>query len=214
MEVFLRREEVLELAEEGLSTLLEPHLDDEDDTERTRRRKTEAREELRRKDLKGLDIVVSRVADSQLEYLKGTKTTKEAWDILKVNFERSTSISRGAVLLKYMNMKYRPASMKFRDYCLEFNKALRELKATGVVKAEMDVVLEFIFTMPHEYDSIVSAIRTVEPSRLTLPFARLRIEAFEQTRPAPKRAPKAESAFSARTGALRIAATGAGALGT
>lgn len=200
MQVFLRKEDVLELAEKGIASLQEPLLDHEDDTDRVRRRKEEAREEVRRKDLKCINFIVSRVADSQLEYLKGTTTAKQAWDSLMVNFERATSISRGAVLKKYASLKYKPSSSSFRDYCMEFDKTLRELKQTGAVKSEVDVVFEFLFSMPSEYESIVSAIRTVEPSRLNLPFARLRIEEFEYGRPGPKRTVKAssESAFAAR----------------
>jgi hypothetical protein len=100
---------------------------------------------------------------------------------------------------QYETIRYKVKEETFQQYCLKFDRVVRDLNGTGANMDEMAVVMKFLWSLPSDYENVVQAIETVELSRLDMAFVRGRIEEYEMLR--SKSGPsssKSNVAFSAR----------------
>jgi hypothetical protein len=58
---------------------------------------------------------------------------------------------------------------------LNFDKLIRELKSTGAMVEQTDVVCHLLLTLPSEYDAVVTALETLSPDLLKISFVKNRL---------------------------------------
>lgn len=71
-------------------------------------------------------------------------------------------------------MKYNEAD-DMMQYILQFDKRIRELKSTGATMQKLDVVVHLLITMSKSYDNLVTALETMDQSKLTVDFVKTRL---------------------------------------
>lgn len=130
----------------------------------------EAKTIVEKNEKKCKSLLVQCIHDSQLEYIKDRVTAKDIYDTLVSVFEPK-SVARQLLLRKQL------LTMKYSDGCdikrhfLIFDKAVRDLKAIGATMEEMDVL---ILTMPKSFETLVTALETIDKTKLTLDFVKSR----------------------------------------
>lgn len=68
-------------------------------------------------------------------------------------------------------MKYNESG-NINDHILEFDKTVRELKAT---LENLDIVSNLLLTLPTSYDTLVTALETMKPEDRSLEFVKGRL---------------------------------------
>lgn len=184
MEVFLDEKEVLEHLEKPLDDWEASYCQVAGDKQETTDLKTKALLEIKRKDRKCKNYIVQRIQDNQLEHVKGKQTAYEVWTGLQRRFEKKGAASRMVLNKKLHTMKYKPSAETFNEYCLRFDRLVRELKTAGELGLhdEEGVVIRFLLTMPEEMEGVVSGLQTLGADKLSLEFVRQRIEEEENSR--------------------------------
>lgn len=111
MQVLLEERELLECVLNEAADV-EELKEEEDDNQVELLRKAKAREKRKKADLRCKSLLISRIHDSQLEYVQGKQSPKEIWDALHRIFERRSIASR-------MHLKRRMLSMRFENGTLQ-----------------------------------------------------------------------------------------------
>lgn len=62
-----------------------------------------------------------------------------------------------------------------KSFLLQFEKVLRELKAAGVKMDEEDVVCQLLLALLKSYDTLITALETIQPDQLTLNYVKKRL---------------------------------------
>lgn len=182
MEVFLDEKEVLEHLRRPLMEWQTSYTVVDGDNKELKESKEKALLELQRADKRCKNFIIQRIHDSQLEHVKGKQTAYEVWTSLQKRFERKGVTSRMILNKKLHTLKYRPSIEAFSEYCLKFDKLVRELKTTGEQMDEEGIVIKFLLTMPEELEGVVSGLQTLGAGNLSLEFVRQRIEEEETAR--------------------------------
>lgn len=58
---------------------------------------------------------------------------------------------------------------------LEFDKTVRDLKSSGAKMENLDIVISLLMTLPESYNTIVSALETLDPNQLDIEVVRGRL---------------------------------------
>lgn len=74
-----------------------------------------------------------------------------------------------------LTMKFDTVNDNLANYFLRFDKLIREFKSTCATLKESDVVCHFLLTMPTEYNTVVTALKTMSTEFLTLNFVKTRL---------------------------------------
>jgi hypothetical protein len=90
-----------------------------------------------------------------------------------------SATSRINLVKKLQLCIYNPFQESFEGFCVKFDRIIRDLRQAGESRDDESVVIQFLLSMPAEYESVVTALRTVATSKLTLECVRQRIEVFE-----------------------------------
>lgn len=143
------------------------------DNQQEKDRKAKALEGRMKKDRRCKSLLVSRIHDSQLEYIHDMISPKDIWDALHRVFERRSIASR-------MHLKRQMLSMRFdggnlRQHFLVFDKLVREYRATGAVLDDLDVVCHLLLTLGSSYAGVVTALETMPEENLSLEFVKCRL---------------------------------------
>ena len=78
--------------------------------------------------------------------------------------------------------------MRFNDgedlqqYILQFERTIRDLKSTGARVEDGDAVSQLLVTLPRTFDTVVTALETLEADRLTMDFVKSRLLDFQTKR--------------------------------
>ena len=144
--------------------------------QRFRKRKSDAVEMLQQRYRKCKMLLVQAMHDSQLELVQGKKSAAEMWQAIAERHKRESVSSRAVLSREYHGLKYKPGDVSFGDFCLKFDRIVRELRNMGSAMEDLDVFLEFMWTLPSEYGSLVTALQTVEESHLPISCVRRRVE--------------------------------------
>lgn len=124
------------------------------------------------KDAKAQSVIVQGLADKHLDIIKESKTAKAQRDALKGIFARSSSFTKLSTWRKLINLKTEPGE-KLEDHFSRFEAILRELKEHGTTLDESDKVCHLFLSMPQKYNTVVTALETVD--KLTMDFAKARL---------------------------------------
>lgn len=125
-------------------------------------------------ELKCKSILIRHIGDNSLEYIKDKETAKDIYDTLGEVFERKTVSGQLFLRKKLLTLKYNE-SRHMKDHILEFDKTVRELKSIGANLETLDIVCHLLLTLPKSYESLVTALETIQPNRLTIEFVKSRL---------------------------------------
>lgn len=119
-------------------------------------------------------MLIQRIHDDYLEYVKDKKTSKEVWSALEATFERKGVANRMYLHRQLLTLKMSEGA-NLQEHFLTFDKIIRELKSSGAKMEEEDVVCHLLLTLPESFDSVVTALETMKLEELNLEFAKGRL---------------------------------------
>lgn len=119
-------------------------------------------------------IIVRRVADSHLEYIKDKPTSFLIIESLRKTFVRASVASEIGIRKQMLMMKC-SENESLQQYFLRFDKCLRELKACGGESNDRMSVVSLMITLPAKYDMVITALETMDPEQLTMELVRNRL---------------------------------------
>lgn len=119
-------------------------------------------------------LLIKHIADDQLEHIKDKTTAKEIYDTLEFVFERKSIAGQLMLRKKLVTLKY-DGKTNIKSHLLEFDKIVRDLKSIGAKPEELDIICQLLFTMPKSYDSLVTALETINPETLNIEFVKSRL---------------------------------------
>lgn len=143
------------------------------DNEAVKKVKTEKREKRLKQDRRCKSLLVSRIHDSQLEYVQEKGTPKQIWDALVRVFERKSIASRMHLKRQLLSLRYESGSLQ--EHFLRFDRLTREYRNTGAVMEELDVICHLLVTLGPKFATVVTAIETMPEDKLSLEFVRCRL---------------------------------------
>lgn len=126
------------------------------------------------KEKKAKSLLIQYISDGQLEYVKDYKRAKDIFDALTSVFERKSVAGQIYLRKKLMTLKYNDDTLMSTHF-LEFDKTVRELKSIGATVEEMDIICYLLLSLPKSYDTIVTAIETIDSKTLSLDFVKTRL---------------------------------------
>lgn len=124
-------------------------------------------EKHRQKDRKCKSMIIKRIADSQLEYIKDKESAKEVFDALVHVFERKSISSQIFLRKKLLALRYDGVG-DMKAFFLMFDNLVRELKSTGAKIEDLDVIIHLLLTMPDRFDHVVTVLESANPNKLTM----------------------------------------------
>lgn len=130
--------------------------------------------EWKKRDKKAKLIIAQFISDSHLEYIKEKGTSKLMWDTLIVSFERKGVANQNYLRRKLLTMKLEEGQ-SMETFFLQFDDIIRQLKSSGAVVENADVVSYLLMMLPPSYDSLTTALETLPADRLTLDVVKSRL---------------------------------------
>lgn len=144
MRVLLEEYDLLECVESDAADLVALQ-DAAGDTNEVKVAKQAKRDKRVKKDKKCKSLLVSRIHDSQLEYVQEKQTPKAIWDALVRVFERKSIASR--MHLKRQMLSLRLGYGCLQEHFLRFDRLVREYRGTGAIIDEVDVICHLLVTL-------------------------------------------------------------------
>lgn len=169
------------LEELGLLHCIEKPLEEEDfypenpaDTAAVEQAKEEKRKKRKQEDAKCKSVLIHKIADSQLEYVRGKTSPKAIWSVLQQTFEQK-GVSGVFFLLKQLTgMKYCD-SRSMEEHILSFEKIVRELESAGIKFDEPVVVFFLLQSMPKSYEQLITVLETLPVQQCSMEFVKSRL---------------------------------------
>lgn len=172
MLILLEEHELVECVETYAADV--PELQDVNtDTAEVKARKLVDLQKRNKKDRKCKSLLVSRIHDSQLEYIHDKRFPKDIWDALHRVFERRSIASRMHLKRSMLTMRFSGGSLQ--QHFLQFDKLVREYRATDAVLEEIDVVCHLLLTLGDSFSIVVTALETMPEQNLSLEFVKCRL---------------------------------------
>lgn len=135
--------------------------------------KEKAMKDRQKSDRKCKSLLVSRIHDSQLEYIQGKQSPKDIWDALHRVFERRSIASRMHLKRQMLTMRFEGGTLQ--QHFLAFDKVVREYRATGATLDDLDVVCHLLLTLSPSYAGVVTALETMPEENLSIEFVKCRL---------------------------------------
>lgn len=157
------------LDERGLKNYIE-----EDLAEILQAAEADQRNAIRLEEKKCVSLLVQSIHDSQLEYVKDKERAKAMFDSLAAVFERKSLAGQLMLRKELLLLKMNDAE-SITEHFLKFDKLIRDLKAIGAKMEEMDVVCHLLLTLPKRFNTVVTAIETMNTKDVTLDFVKSRL---------------------------------------
>lgn len=173
MEVLLREHDAESFIEKSLEEFEEIAIDHLDDAA-TRTRKEKLKEELRKKERKCFSLIVQRIGNDYLEYVKDKANPKAAWASICSNFERKGVLNRMFLRRKLLLLKLEENG-HLENHMHEFEKILRDLKSAGGKMEKEEEICQLLVSLPESFDTVTSALENLQPEQLTLELVKGRL---------------------------------------
>lgn len=170
--VLLEEYDLLNCVERELADIAEIKEEAGDNAE-VKKQKAAAREKRAKQEKKCKSLLISRIHDSQLEYVQDKRTPKEVWDALKRVFERKSIASRMHIKRKILGMRFEGGQLQ--EHFLRFDRLVREYRGTGAVMDDLDVVCHLLLTLGPNFATVVTALETMPEDNLTMEFVKCRL---------------------------------------
>lgn len=183
METYLSFKKVLTLTKTSVETLVEDvrATFQPGDSAAVRKRKEEQIDKYREQDIECRFLIEDKLESNVLETVKDKRNAYEYWKVLHERYGKTTAVSRIITGEQLLNLKYKPSSEKFREFCNKFDRLIRENRQAGDNIDEIGAVLQLLRCLPQGYDNIRSGIMLLDESKLTLDFVKVKIEELENT---------------------------------
>lgn len=152
MQVVLEEHELAECIQAELEEVDE-YVVKQEDTNAVKEVKERAAEKRRKKDRRCKSLLISRIHDSQLEYIQDKPTPRAIWLALQRIFERKSIASRLHLKKKLLSLRHEGGSLQ--EHFLVFDRVVRDYKATGAVLEDIDIVCHLLLTLGSEYATVV-----------------------------------------------------------
>lgn len=173
MEILLREHDAEDFITKSLEEFEEIAITNLDD-ETARTRKAKLRDELRKKERKCYSLLVQRIGNDYLEYVKDKANPKEAWSSMCTTFERKGVSNRMFLRRELLSLKMKE-NEQLENHLLKFNKIVRQLKAVGANMEDEDVICQLLLSLPKTFDQVVTALETMKAEDLTMEFVKGRL---------------------------------------
>lgn len=122
--------------------------------------------------------IVSKVADSHLEYLQGKETAYDMWENLRRGFERQSLATQNRVKRQIETFR-KKSTVNLSEHFLQFDQLIREYKSAGGEISERECVLQlFQSVSSNEYQTVISSLETLslaDESLITLAYVKGRL---------------------------------------
>lgn len=195
MLVLLEEHELVECVQTYVAEV-EELIVQEDDTNEVKSQKAKKLERRVKKDRRCKSLLISRIHDTQLEYVRDKQFPKDIWDALHRVFERRSIASRMHLKREMLQMRFEGGNLQ--QHFLRFDKLVREYRSTGAVLEDLDVVCHLLLTLGPSYSGVVTALETMPEDNLSIEFVKCRLLDEETKRRGIESPPSqgAEAAFS------------------
>ena len=145
------------LEELGLLHCIQRALEEEDvflaveaEGEVEQARKKVRRNAWKEEDAKCKSIMIHKIADSQLERIRGKQCPKAIWETLKTAFDQ-TGVSGVFFLLQQLAGTKYDERQPMEEHILAFEKVVRELESANIMFDEPMLVFFLLQSMPKSY---------------------------------------------------------------
>lgn len=130
--------------------------------------------EIKLRDKQCKAMIIRRIADSHLEYIKDKESSFDVVSTLQAIFARK-SVSNQLFLRKRLLTMKCDDGMDLERHFLDFDKIVRELKSMGATIEPLDAICNLLLTLPESFNVVVTAIETMDPANLTMEFVKSRL---------------------------------------
>ena len=166
------------LENKGLWSVIEPE-DDSDSEEELKgeaaaRAITRAAAKLKKKDREAWSTIGLCLTDSQLGYIRGTKTAKEAWDNLAKVYEGKNLTNRLYLRRKFFTLQKKEEE-SMQTHINKVKQMAEELAAIDAEVEAKDVVMTLLCSLPDAYNGLITALETRPESDLTMDYVSARL---------------------------------------
>lgn len=169
------------LEELGLEHCIRKSLEEEDffvdaavDTAEVKAQKHQSRERRKQQDAKCKSILIHKIADSHLDFIKGKTTPKEIWSTLERLFEKK-GVAGIFYLLKQMSVMRYDENRPLEEHIVAFEKNVRDLESAGVKFDEKVTVFNLLQSMPKSYGQLITVLETLPVEQCSLEFVKTRL---------------------------------------
>lgn len=150
------------------------YLDNENDPEILRKEKEDKRKRRKQEDAKCKSVLIHKIADSQLEYVRGKTSPKAIWAVLQHTFEQK-GVSGVFFLLKQLTGLKCSDSRSMEEHILSFEKIVRELESAGIKFDEPVIVFFLLQSMPKSYEQLITVLETLPVDQCSMEFVKSRL---------------------------------------
>lgn len=125
------------------------------------------------KDAQAKSILVQCLEDKHLNLVKNCRTANEMISALKTAFQRKSIVSKLNLRRKLLSIKCKDE--KLEDYFNSFDTIVRELESIGNKLEEEDKICYLFTGLPIEYNTVITAIETINPENIKYDFVKARL---------------------------------------
>jgi transposase InsO family protein len=162
MEILLDELDLLDFVKQPLVGLLEQETGVEAAATRSRNNEKKHNDKVCKR------RIVSKVADTQIEYLQGKETAYDMWKSLQIAFERE-SLTTQFRLKKQLDGLKANSREPLSTHFLNLERLVREYKSAGGTLTEREIVLQLFQSLPQkEYQNVISSLETLSIADCTL----------------------------------------------
>ena len=137
-------------------------------------------------DNKAKSLIVQCVKDNQLESLREKKTACSMWKMLEQKHEKKGLPGQLYLKKKMLSMKLNEGE-SLKDFLDKFDEILRQLKATGVVIDQQDIICNLLLTLPKSFETVVTVIENMPSDKLEYEDVKKKLLAEEEKKYLNKR---------------------------
>ncbi|KAF2890940.1 hypothetical protein ILUMI_15233 [Ignelater luminosus] len=151
-------------------------------------------------DKKAMSLIVQCVNDGQLEILMEKESSYSMWKALCNVYEKKGLAGQLGLRKKLLNLKMKE-NENLEDHIKTFEEILRQLRETGAVVSEDDIVCALLNSLPDSFSTIVTVLENLPEESLNVDVikGKLRDEVERRLQPnSDKSGDKTSVAFTAK----------------
>lgn len=127
------------------------------------------------RDSKAKSLIVQCLTDKHLNLVKDCENAKTMIDVLNNAFQRKSVVSKLNLRRKLLNVKC-AEDEKLEDYFHRFDSLIRELESISTKEIEEEDKICYLLTgLPKNFETVITAIETINPENLKLDFVKTRL---------------------------------------
>lgn len=173
MEVILEEKQLLDCISQSADEMPEFVINSSDDA--TVKDQKQTRYDARKiKESRCKSLLIEKICDSQLQYIRGKTSPKAIWKTLENVFAKKGISSQFYLLKQLTSIKYKEDE-SMAKHLLKFEGIVSELQSSEIKMHELLIVFNLLETMPKSYQHIVTVLESLPPEQCTLEFVKCRL---------------------------------------